>query len=152
MKQTSTIEIDIEIHKVIEANRRSFDESPNDVLKRLLVSFDDQNTPSLYGAEGAAWLGKRVVLPHGTKLEMTYNGVNKTAEIVNGKWNVGGKLFGSPSAAAGEVGRLTTGKTKSLDGWRYWIAVLPGEALPRKISDIRRLEETKALQRQGIPT
>ncbi|RWE85101.1 hypothetical protein [Mesorhizobium sp.] len=41
---TTAIHIDIEVHKVIEANRKSFEDSQNDILRRLLLS------PSTNGA------------------------------------------------------------------------------------------------------
>jgi len=152
VKSTNSIEIDIDIHKIIEANRDSFSETPNDVLRRLLIGSENVSQPIQNESGLAAWQGKQVTLPHGTKLEMTYNGVTVKADIVSGKWKVGDNLFRSPSAAAGEVGRITTGKTKSLDGWRYWKALLPNEELWQEIRHMRRREEVMALRRQGIPT
>jgi hypothetical protein len=68
---------------------------------------------------GMPWIAGSVVLPHGCPLRMKYDGATYRAEIMHGKWFVGGALYASPSAAA----MAATGK--SLDGWLYWQAVLP---------------------------
>lgn len=122
------INIDIDIHKVIENGRDSFDETPNTVLRRLLgLDETGRMTKSVIKSE-RPWCGKRnVTLPHGTHVRMTYNGVLTSGEIVDGKWLVNGKLFGSPSAAASNAAVTRKGGKTSIDGWRYWYAKRPGD-------------------------
>src|SRR6056297_1141590 len=83
MGQTRTIEIDFDVHRAIELERRDFDESPNEVLRRLLdlapsapSASVEKGRPSSPGSErsGRPWSGKGVELPHGTELRMEYNG------------------------------------------------------------------------------
>ena len=118
MTQLRSIEIDFDIHKMIEQERRSFDEAPNDVLRRLLeISTDATQFPSL---PGRPWTGKGVTLPHGTELRMDYNGRLHTGQIHNGVWLVEGKRSNSHSAAAAGVALTRDGRHPSLDGWIYW--------------------------------
>lgn len=124
MSEFRTIEIDIDIHRRIENERKSFNETPNDVLRRLL-SIGKKETPPTSGG-GRPWSGKGVTLPHGTELRMEYNGKVHAGRIDDGRWSVEGKFFSSPSAAAGGVARTKSGGSPSLDGWGYWYVKLPG--------------------------
>ena len=73
-----------------------------------------------------------VHFPEGTLFRATYKGQRFTAEIRGGCW-VGsdGVVRTSPSAAAGAISNTT------VNGWRFWYALLPGTA------DWRRLDEFK---------
>src|SRR5690348_4983985 len=99
----TTIEIDFDVHKAIEMARQSFSETPNDVLRRLLKigqgagSLPETGPPR---GSGRPWSGKGVVLPHGTRLRMEYNGRSHSGEIIDGQWHVESGVYGSPSAAA----------------------------------------------------
>ncbi|MCE7026488.1 hypothetical protein [Jiella avicenniae] len=142
MSDYRAIEIDFDVHKAIEAERRSFSERPNDALRRLLglpkrdVDATEQNAAN-NGMQGRAWLGDGVTLPHGTKVRMTYNKTDHTGEIVDGMWVVGGRAFDSPSGAASGVGRTKKGTPTRLDGWGYWNAQLPGETGWTPIKNMR---------------
>jgi hypothetical protein len=133
-----TIEIDFEVHKAIELERKSFSESPNEVLRRLLGL--SAMSPQLAPKEtvGVAWTGKGVTLPHGTELRMKYNGVAYAARIENGKWVTSKGVHSSPSAAAGALAITKSGSTTNLDGWIYWEAKLPGSGRWKKIDEMRR--------------
>lgn len=125
MADLRTIEIDFDVHKLIELERTSFTETPNAVLRRLLKIDDSQPAPELTG--GRPWAGKGVTLPHGTDLRMEYNGQVYTGRIENGRWLVEDKEFNSPSAAAGGVALTKEGRHTSLDGWIYWQVKRPGD-------------------------
>lgn len=43
---TTAIDIDIEVHKVIEANRKSFEDTQNDILRRLLLGSSANGAPT----------------------------------------------------------------------------------------------------------
>jgi hypothetical protein len=125
-----TIEIDFDVHKVIENERRGFDESPNDALRRLL------KLPELTASRKASrpapsnhrsWIDKGVVLPHGTELRMEYRGHNYVGQILNGEWVIDNKQFDSPSGAASGVAITKKGKQTKLDGWKYWYVRRPAE-------------------------
>jgi hypothetical protein len=129
MSEFRTIEIDFDVHKVIEGERRNFGESPNDVLRRLFQL--PQNTPPSADKKvingTRSWSGDGVTLPHGTFLKMKYNGRQHQGEIVDGKWIIDGHEFESPSGAASGVAITKNGKKTRLDGWIYWEVRLVGE-------------------------
>ncbi len=78
--------------------------------------------------DGLSWWGKGgLELPHGTKLQMRYNGRKYTGVIHNGDWLVEGRVYKSPSHAAGGVAVTKNGGKTSLDGWRYWEVKRPSD-------------------------
>ena len=146
MPKLRRIEIDFAVHKKIEEARRSFSDSPNAVLRRLLNIGDDEQSserlmpignepeevpgfksarPWLDEDSEQPWWGKGVTLPHGTEVQMEYRGRRYSGVIRNGRWLVEGERFGSPSAAASGVARTKDGKRTNLDGWRYWFVRRP---------------------------
>ncbi len=130
MAQFRSIEIDFDVHQVIEIERHGFDEKPNDVLRRLLKI--DKDTPASpvpvsANSAGRQWSGKGVTLSHGTELRMKYNGKQHFGKIDDGEWAVEGKRFRSQSAAAGGVALTKSGRKTSLDGWIYWEVKRPGD-------------------------
>ncbi len=129
MSDLRSIEIDFDVHKAIETERKSFSESPNAVLRRLLgIAGSPAKTTAHSQTEGArAWAGKGVSLPHGTQLRMEYNGAQHVGEIADGVWVAEGKTFNSPSAAAGGVALTKKGTHPSLDGWEYWWVKRPSD-------------------------
>lgn len=125
--QMRQIEIDFDVNKIIELERKSFDESANDVLRRILkLPSVDAVVRSVPNPTGKAWSGKGVTLPHGTQLRMEYNGVEYQGQIKDGKWDCGGGLHAGPSPAAASVAKTRDGKRPSLNGWIYWSAKVPG--------------------------
>lgn len=140
MPDQRTIEIDFDIHKIIELERNSFSETPNEVLRRLLKVNGKAPAPKAEPdtAAGRPWAGKGVTLPHGTEVRMEYNGRRYTGTINNGEWAVEGKRFKSPSAAAGGVALTKDGKRTNLDGWIYWYAKRPGDTDWVSIKQLRR--------------
>ena len=124
MSETTTIEIDFDIHKFIETNRSSFAESPNDVLKRML----GLSPPRLNVAHGGKpYTYQYLELPHGTEARMTYNNVDYRARIENGFWiTEDGQRHKSPSGAASGIAVTKKGGKTKLDGWTYWWVKTPG--------------------------
>lgn len=127
MREMRTIEIDFDVHKAIELERTSFSESENEVLRRLLkLGAASIATPSAETG-GLPWTRKGVTLPHGTKLQMQYNGHQYNGTVENGKWVVEGERFSTPSGAASRVAVTKNGNHTSLDGWAYWYVKRPGD-------------------------
>lgn len=124
MHDTTTIEIDFDVHKAIETNRNSFAETPNDVLKRML----GLGSPPLKAVPaGKAYTYQHLELPHGTEARMTYNNVDYRARIENGFWiTEDGQRHKSPSGAASSVAVTKSGSKTKLDGWTYWWVKTPG--------------------------
>ncbi len=135
MTDLRQIEIDLEVHKRIELAKRSFAESENEVLHRLLGI--DAAQPQLVQA-GRAWSGKGVNLPHGTELQMEYNGRVHHGQIDEGRWLVEGESFSSPSAAAGGVALTKAGTRPSLDGWMYWQVKRPNDGAWLPLKSLRQ--------------
>lgn len=132
-----SIEIDFDVHKKIELERRGFHETPNEVLRRLLglvqkappsgASVEKNDASSSFTPIARGWSGKGVWLIEGTKVRMDYNGRTYNGEIQDGRWLVAGKTFTSPSAAAGGVAITKAGKHPQLDGWNYWKVQFPND-------------------------
>jgi len=126
---TREIEIDFDIHKLIETNRLGFEESANDVLRRLL-GLEVQSKAKTVSSEGVAtkiWRKGAVALPSGTKLKMEHNGESYFAEIVNGDWiDEFGEKHRSASGAANALARKNSQTT--LNGKIYWYINLPGDS------------------------
>lgn len=130
--ETRDIAVDFDVHKKIETERRSFDETDNDVLRRLLglpeilapVSRD--SVPEKHGKSQfrqispRSWLGKGVELPEGTELLFDYPGVSASGEIRNGTWLVEGETYRSPSSAACGIVSKHRKRKMSVNGWMYW--------------------------------
>ena len=131
MAKTRMIEIDFDVHQQIELERTSFDEAPNEVLRRLLklgpAKPKRSATKVANPKNGRAWSGKGVTLPDGTEVHMEYNGRAYAGQIDDGVWVVDGKRSKSPSDAAGSVAKTRAGKSPSLNGWVYWQVKRPGE-------------------------
>ena len=156
MSEYRTVEIDFDIHKAIEGERRSFSESPNTVLRRLLnlpeleaartplaqpkftpVVSAKSASPAVPDGIARSWSSNGVILPHGTQLKMDYNRRTYTGEVRDGVWHVEGKRFNSPSSAASGVALTKDGKLTSLDGWIYWFVKRPGEISWTAIGQLR---------------
>lgn len=141
MEQQRNIEIDLDVHKHIEMQRKSFAETPNDVLRRLFgLKAQKKSGRQVASAVSGArdWTGKGVTLVHGTELRMEYNGKRHSGRIDKGEWLVEGKRFRSASAAAGGVALTKAGTHPSLDGWIYWEAKRPGDDHWTPINTLRK--------------
>lgn len=141
MAEFRSVDIDFDVNKRIELARESFAETPNAVLRRLL-GIDAVHSVTGVGVI-RAWSGKGVLLPHGTRIRMDYNGRTHEGEIIDGSWLVEGERYSSPSAAAGGTARTKGGRRTNLDGWIYWWALLPGEETWVKLSEMRRNEPNR---------
>lgn len=143
MSKMRTIEIDFDVHKLIEAERTSFDEPENVALRRLLklgppVPGTKGNSSPMASSNTGAWSSKGVRLPSGTEIRMEYRGKEHRGVIDSSDWVIGSKRFKSPSAAAGGVAETKSGSQPSLDGWKYWQVKRPGDAEWIALSVLRR--------------
>lgn len=147
MAKTRSIEIDFDVYQRIEAARKGFEDTQNAALRRLLGI--DQPSPgmpppgptqSVGGSkrEPRPWFGKGVTLPHGTLVQMDYNGRVYSGQIDDGWWLVEGKRYKSPSGAASGVAITGRGAKTRLDGWKYWTVKLPAYDRWQHISTLRR--------------
>ena len=128
MPASRSIDIDFDIHRTIELNRKGFEESPNDVLRRLLGLDRLVTAPASKASSGRHWRGQGVELPHGSQLRMSYNGSTFTGLIDDGAWLIEGVRHSTPSGAAIAVARTRSGGRTNLNGWNYWQALMPGQS------------------------
>ncbi|WP_425085790.1 hypothetical protein [Ruegeria profundi] len=138
--QTKTIEIDFDIHKLIEAERRGFDEPEYVALRRLLnLPEPEAVKPSKPISEGRPFVQDGVSIPHGSLARMEYQRGSQIYEgkFLNGHLVVGELHFTSLSAAAIALAITKDGKKTSLNGWLYWKAKFPGETQWRSLSALR---------------
>jgi hypothetical protein len=140
MEQYRSIEIDFDVHKLIEAERRSFNDPPIAALRRLLRLPEKKEEQA---STGRSWSSEGAVLPHGTKVRMSYGGKLIEGEIIDGNWVCDGQAFDSPSAAASGLALTKDGEKTSLNGWNYWEAKLPGSAEWQRIAALRTLKRRK---------
>lgn len=130
------IDIDWDIHKLIEAERRGFEEPPFVALRRLLGLPDlEIRTPTQ--TAGEPWKEQGVVVPSGADARMVYRGKTHEGKFLNGQLHTGGRTFERLSPAAHFVATTKDGKKPSLNGWNYWQVKLPGEANWRYLKDLR---------------
>jgi hypothetical protein len=124
MKTSMTsVEIDLDIYKLIQGYRQSFEETDNDILRRLLNLPDIEakaKEPENQQEEGIN-LRHRVFLPKGTLLRSRYKGKEYEGEVKYNKIWVLGKGYNGPSPAAGAI------TSTSVNGWRFWEVKWPFE-------------------------
>lgn len=136
-----TIEIGLEVHKRIEAERRSLEESENAILMRLLKlkpSADETPREAKPAGVGVAWRKNGVELPHGTRLRASYSGQELEGVVLDGVWHVAGETYQSPSMAL--IHNVTTrnGHRTNLNGWNHWSVQRPGDPSFVRLSALRR--------------
>jgi hypothetical protein len=139
-----TIEIDFQVHRLIELERRDFDEPENAALRRLLKLPQDESSKlpaPAFAAKtdsgGEAWFWKGVSLPHGTEARMNYAGQIVRGVIENGRWQVNGMTYKSPSDAAGSSVVTKDGTRPSLNGWMYWEVKRPKDSGWRTLQSLK---------------
>ena len=141
MDTMKTIDIDWDIHKMIETERLGFDEPPYVALRRLLkLPAPELKPEATTVATGTPWTEDGVAIPHGSKARMEYlRGAQVyEGEFLNGALVVGEQSFDTLSAAASGLAVTKDGKKTSLNGWNYWSVKLPGQSKWRSMADLRR--------------
>lgn len=147
--ETTTIEVDFDIHKMIEAERRSFSEKPYLALRRLL-GLPERVEPEKsvkVGPTGRAWEEDGVKIPHGSLARMEYaRGTQKyEGQFLDGHLVVDGVDYSSLSAAASALAKTKSGGSPNLNGWNYWEVQLPGSDRWEMMEHKRRKARGKAV-------
>jgi hypothetical protein len=140
--QTRMIEIDFQVHQMIELERQSFEDTPNAVLRRK-YGLDAASAPTeppkadsrapAPVAGGSPFVGKgrsrdlNFTLPHGTELQMDYNTQHFDGKVDDGSLVFEGRRFSTPSEAADALCRTKSGRTTSLNGKKIIRVRVPGE-------------------------
>lgn len=133
------IDIDFDIHRLIQLERRGFDEPDHVALRRLLKlgpPAEDESQPRERSMR--PWSKGGVTLPHGTELRVEYNGLLHLGRISDGFWEVEGHREKSPSGAASAVARTRDGAPVNINGKAYWQIRRPGDADWTASGDLKR--------------
>ena len=126
------IDIDFEVFKELTALRKRESHTYNDVIRELLglgpSAAEAFVGRLLAGKEEKGLRLRNLFLPDGTRLRVTYKGIEYLAEIKDGRWiDQAGAEHASPSAAAHHI----TGT--NVNGWRFWEAKRPSDSDWRKL-------------------
>ncbi len=148
--ETTTIEIDFEVYKLIEAERQSFSEKPLIALRRLLNLPEEKTEPTLAKAgtsTGRPWSDDGVVVPHGSLARMEYGRGSQLYEgrFLDGALVVGEAKFNSLSEAASALAKTRDGRSTSLNGWNYWEVQFPGSDRWDLMEHLRRRAQGQAI-------
>ncbi|MBB6178059.1 hypothetical protein [Pseudorhizobium flavum] len=136
------IEIDWDIHKMIENERQGFDEAPYLALRRLLnlpPPAQPETASEKTLAAGIPWTEDGVTVPHGSLARMEYLRGSQVYEgqFLDGRLVVEGQSFDTLSAAASALAVTKEGTKTNLNGWNYWKAKFPGESKWRALIEMR---------------
>jgi hypothetical protein len=123
---TMKIPVDLEVYKALEAQRESFSENHNDILRRVLGL--PPKSASDAAEEFVAWSRKGVDLPKGTRWRMSSATGEQNGNVVEGGFQHRGEVIASPSRLAMLIYRTKSGKRTNLNGWRYIEVKRPGDA------------------------
>ncbi|MFK4489575.1 hypothetical protein [Bradyrhizobium sp. USDA 336] len=143
MAQLTSIQIDFDIHKAIEAERRGFEEPPYIALRRLLgLPAPREKIERIRAEDGTPWSEDGIVIPHGSLARMEYQRGAQVFEgaFLNGRLVVNGRSYDTLSAAATDLARTKSGKRTSLNGWSYWKVKVRGEGPWKLMLDLRRAQ------------
>ncbi len=140
MPQLQSIDVDWDIYKLVETERRSFEEPHYVALRRLLKLPDLKAPPNPEAETGLPWIEDDVEVPHGSLARMEYLRGSQVYEgrFINGKLVVNGKSYVSLSAAAGALAKTKDGSKPSLNGWLYWKVRFPKETVWRSLGEMRQ--------------
>ena len=113
------VEIDFEVFKALTNLRPSEDVTYNDVIRDLLKlpRATKANPPK---SQAKPWIVDHTSFPPGSEFKADYKGKTFVGAVKDGKFEVEGSKFSTPSAAAVKL----TGT--NVNGWRFWQCKLPG--------------------------
>ena len=139
------IDVDWDIYRMIENERRGFDEPQYVALRRLLKLPElapvsaAASEPAPASSLGVPWVEDGVQVPHGARARMSYlrNTQHYEGQFLGGKLVVGSVGYSTLSAAANAVAVTKDGSRTQLNGWNYWEAQFPGETKWRSLKDMR---------------
>lgn len=117
------IEIDWEVHQLIELERNGFDEPPIEALRRLLrLSGAKPRVRVKAKSSSPDWRSDGVTLKEGARLRFAYRKNTKPimGEVKAGKITAAGRSYDTLSAAANDLAVTQEGRKTRLNGWMFW--------------------------------
>ncbi len=116
---TTSISVSLEVYKLIEQNRLSFEESHDAILRRMLNLPIPKDQPII---QGDFYLGCSVSVPFGTQLRKFYKGIEYRAEIKDGGIWLNGKKYPTLNQAAKAV------SVSNPNAWIFWKVKRPQDS------------------------
>ncbi len=136
MKQFINIEISFEVYQRIEAERKSFSDSRDNALRRLLGMEENGSSPKSDEIKSASErgidLGFGVYLPHGTEMRMRYKGEYHYGIVQDSAIYVDDTAYFSASDSAKAIAKY------NVNGWYKWEVKLPGSESWVLLDSIRK--------------
>lgn len=128
--EMTQISIDFDVYKAIQQRLESFNDTPNQVLRRVfeLEPIEEKSPES----QGESMYAKGVLLKDGLRLRKRFKGRMLEARVENGKILHNGSMYTSPSGAA----VAATGT--SVNGWRFWEYFDDASGFWRSLDTLRR--------------
>jgi hypothetical protein len=129
VRKTTPINVTIEIYKLIEQNRLSFEENHDDILRRMLGLPIHSEKPEI---KGEFYLGEGVSVPFGTILRKVYKGMEYLAEVKDGGIWINGKKYPTVNQAANAIS-----DSKNQNAWKFWEVKRPQDSEWILLHDLR---------------
>jgi hypothetical protein len=128
MANTTKIEVTIDVYKLIEQNRLSFEETHDHILRRLLGLPIPSEKPIV---EGTFYLGEGVYVPFGTVLKKEYKRKEYRAEVKDGGIWINGKKFPTINQAVNAI------SDSNQNAWGFWQVKRPQDSKWIPLNDLR---------------
>jgi len=121
MPTLRTIEVDFDIFKLIQNERRGFEEHDYVALRRLL-GLKNEDVNALPQKRGRPFIEDGVSIPDGSLARMSYQRGKQLFKGIfsGGHLVVEGTKYSALSAAASDLAVTKKGTKTSLNGWIYW--------------------------------
>jgi hypothetical protein len=127
-RTTTQINVSIEVYKLIEQNRHSFEDTHDDILKRLLkIPVSRERAP----IQGELNLGCGVSVPFGTLFRKEYKRKEYIAEAKEGGIWVNGRIYPTLNQATNAV------SNSNQNAWLFWEVKRPQDSKWIPIDDLR---------------
>jgi hypothetical protein len=130
MGNTSKIDVTIDVYKLIEQNRLSFEETHDHILRRLLGLPILSEKPII---DGTFYLGEGVHVPFGTLLKREYKRKEYMAEVKDGGIWINGKKFPTINQAVNAI------SDSPQNAWGFWQVKRPQDSKWIPLNNLRKL-------------
>jgi hypothetical protein len=128
-RTTTSISVSLEIYKLIEENRLSFEESHDEILRRMLNLPIPEEQPII---QSDFYLGCSVSVPLGTQLRKFYKGMEYRADIKDGGIWLNGKKYPTLNQAANAV------SDSNQNAWNFWEVKRPQDSKWMPLNNLRK--------------
>ncbi len=134
MGNTSKIDVTIEVYKLIEQNRLSFEETHDRILRRMLGLPIPNEKPI---TEGTFHLGEGVYVPFGTLLKKEYKRKEYMAEVKDGGIWINGKKVPTINKAVNAI------SDSNQNAWDFWEVKRPQDSKWIPLDNLRTIKTRK---------